>query len=93
MRVGACFNERKSGGAGLPGQFVTSPLGEGRGDQDHPKTAQDRSQDQVFIEKGVEKGIEEDSKPGNSRLLGYDGDEARSQYVYIYTHRDRDRER
>ena len=50
--------------------------------QDRPKTTQDRPrppqdrprslQDQAFIEKGVEKGIEEVSKPGNSQLLGYD---------------------
>ena len=58
--------------------------------QDRPKPAQDRSklaqdrprslQDQVVIETGVEKGVEEESKPGNSRLFGYDqGDEAGSQ--------------
>ena len=37
-----------------------------------PKIAPRLPRDQIFIEKGVEKGIEEDSKPGNSRLLGHD---------------------
>ena len=37
-----------------------------RSPQERPKTAQYRPQDQVFIEKDVEKGTEEDSKPGNS---------------------------
>ena len=52
-----------------------TPQDHPRPPQDRPRPPQDRPrslQDQVFIAKGVEKGIEEDPKPGNSRLLGHD---------------------
>ena len=63
---------------GAPGASQGAP----GASQDHPKKAQEgpkspprplkTTQDKVFIEKGIEKGIEEDSKLENSMLLGYD---------------------
>ena len=37
-----------------------------------PKGTPRLARDKVLIENGIEKGVKEESKPGNSRLSGYD---------------------